>query len=69
VPASKARVEIRAKPIDASVIGAVLSHQFDDPEPQLTRNVNDIRSLVEQLDTKPAEIRQLLRGTLDPGRL
>lgn len=69
MPASKARFEIGAKPIDASVIGAVLSHQFDDPEPHLTRTGNDIRSLVEQFDTKQAEIRQLLRGTLDPGRL
>jgi hypothetical protein len=28
----------------------------------------DIRSLVEQFDAKPAEIRQLLRGELDPAR-
>jgi hypothetical protein len=27
-----------------------------------------VRSLVEQFDAKPSEIRQLLRGDLDPGR-
>lgn len=68
VRAFEAGFEIGAKPIDAGVIGAVLSRQFDDLEPQLTRNGYDVRSLVEQFDSKPAEIRQLLRGDLDPGR-
>jgi hypothetical protein len=56
------------KPIDASVVEAVLSNQLDDLEPQLTRNGYDLRSLVEQFDAKPAEIRKLLRGDLDAGR-
>src|SRR6267378_4171079 len=47
---------------------AGLSHQLNDLEPQLTRNGYDVRSLVEQFDAKPSEIRQLLRGDLDPGR-
>jgi len=34
----------------------------------LTRNGYDIRSLAEQFDAKPAEIRQLLRGELDACR-
>lgn len=55
-------------PIDAGVVEAVLSNQLDDLEPQLTRNGYDLRSLVEQFDAKPAEIRRLLRGDLDPGR-
>ena len=46
----------------------MLSRQLNDLEPQLTRNGYDVRSLVEQFDAKPAEIRQLLRGELDPGR-
>jgi hypothetical protein len=46
----------------------LLSRQINDLEPQLTRNGYDIRSLVEQFDAKPAEIRQLLRGELDPAR-
>lgn len=37
-------------------------------EPQLTRNGYDLRSLVEQFDARPAEIRRLLRGDLDAGR-
>src|SRR3954471_11226433 len=46
----------------------VLSRQINDLEPLLTRNGYDLRSLVEQFDAKPAEIRQLLRGELDAGR-
>ena len=37
-------------------------------EDGLTRNGYDLRSLVEQFDAKPAEIRRLLRGDLDAGR-
>ena len=47
---------------------AVLSLRIDDLEPRLTRNGYDVRSLVEQFDAKPAEIRRLLRGDLDPAR-
>ena len=68
VRAFEAGFEIGAKPIDTSVVEAVLSHQLNDPEPQLSRNGYDVRSLVEQFDAKPSEIRQLLRGDLDPGR-
>jgi hypothetical protein len=66
VRAFDAGFEIGARPIDISVIEAVLSRQFDELEPQPARNVYDARSLVEQFDAKPAEIRQLLRG--DPAR-
>ena len=68
VRAFEAGFEIGAKPIDTSVVEAVLSHQLNDLEPQLTRNGYDVRSLVEQFDAKPSEIRQLLRGELDAGR-
>ena len=68
VRAFEAGFEIGAKPIDAGVVEVVLSSQLDDLEPQLTRNGYDLRSLVEQFDAKPAEIRRLLRGDLDPGR-
>jgi hypothetical protein len=60
--------EIGAKPIDTSVVKAILSRQLNDLEPQLTRNGYDLRSLVEQFSAKPSEIRQLLRGDLDPRR-
>jgi hypothetical protein len=68
VRAFEAGFEIGAKPIDATVVEAILSRQLNDLEPQLTRNGYDIRSLVEQFDAKPSEIRQLLRGDLDPAR-
>lgn len=68
VRAFEAGFEIGARPIDVSVVEAVLSRQFDDLEPRLTRSGYDARSLVEQFDAKPAEIRQLLRGDLDPAR-
>jgi hypothetical protein len=46
--AFEAGCEIGAKPIDASVVNAVLSSQLDDLEPRLTRNGYDLRSFVEQ---------------------
>ncbi len=55
------------KTIDAAVEG-VLSRQIDDLEPQLTRHGYDTKSLADQFDAKPAEIRKLLRGGLDPAR-
>jgi type II secretory pathway predicted ATPase ExeA len=60
--------EMGVKPIDARIVEAVLSRQINDLEAQMTRNGYDIRSLVEQFEAKPAEIRQLLRGELDAGR-
>ena len=68
VRAFVAGLEIGAKPIDASVVEAVLFSQLNDLEPQLTRNGYDLRSLVEQFDAKPAKIRRMLRGDLDAGR-
>jgi hypothetical protein len=68
VRAFEAGFEIGAKPIAAGVVEAVLSSKLDELEPQLTRNGYDLRSLVEQFDAKPAEIRRLLRGDLDAGR-
>jgi hypothetical protein len=53
--AFEAGFEIGARPID-------------DLEPRLTRNGYDVRSLAEQFDARPAEIRRLLRGDLDPAR-
>lgn len=56
------------KPIDAATIESILSRQIDDLEPQLTRHGYDTRTLAEQFDARPAEIRKLLRGSLDPVR-
>jgi hypothetical protein len=60
--------EVGAKPVDETVVEAVLSLRIDDLEPRLTRSGYDVRRLVEQFDAKPAEIRRLLRGDLDPAR-
>jgi hypothetical protein len=44
-----------AKPVDETVVEAVLSLGIDDLELRLTRSGYDVRSLVEQFDAKPAE--------------
>ncbi|SEN69543.1 Type II secretory pathway, component ExeA (predicted ATPase) [Sphingomonas gellani] len=56
------------KPVDAATVDGVLSRQIDDLEPQLTRHGYDAKSLAEQFDVRPLEIRRLLRGGLDPAR-
>ncbi|MGX0587620.1 ExeA family protein [Sphingomonas sanguinis] len=68
VRAFEAGFEASVKPIDAATVEGVLSRQIDDLEPQLTRHGYDTKSLADQFDAKPAEIRQLLRGGLDPAR-
>ena len=56
------------KPVDQTTVESVLSRRLDGLEPQRTRHSYDLRSLCEQFDARPAEIRQLLRGDLDPAR-
>lgn len=68
VRAFEAGFEAAMKPVDASIVESVLSRRIDDLEPQLIRHGYDIKALCEQFDAKPAEIRQLLRGVLDPQR-
>ena len=68
VRAFEAGFEVGAKPVDETVVEAVLSLRIDDLVPRLTRSGYDVRSLAEQFDAKPAEIRRLLRGDLDPAR-
>lgn len=68
VRAFEAAFEIGAKPVDADMIDAVLSRQLDELEPRLTRNGYDLRSLAEQFDAKPGEVRRLLRGELEAAR-
>jgi hypothetical protein len=50
------------------LVEPVLSLRIDDLEPRLTRSGYEVRSLAEQFDAKPSEIRRLLRGDLDPAR-
>lgn len=68
VRAFEAGFEAGVKPVDQTTVETVLSRRLDDLEPQLTRHGYDLRSLCEQFDARPTEIRQLLRGDLDPAR-
>jgi type II secretory pathway predicted ATPase ExeA len=56
------------KTVTAVVVESILSKQIDDLEPTLTRHGYTTKSLSEQFSAKPAEIRSLFRGQLDPGR-
>ena len=56
------------KPVKAHAVEAVLSPQLDDLEPRLVRAGYNVKSLVDQFHSKPAEIKQFLTGTLDARR-
>jgi len=56
------------KTVTLAVVESILSKQIDDLEPTLTRHGYNIKSLSEQFNAKPAEIRSLFRGQLDPMR-
>lgn len=59
---------IGEKPVTPEVVETVLSKQIDDLEPRLTRHGYNVRSLAEQFNAKPAEIKRFLRGELDATR-
>jgi hypothetical protein len=56
------------KTVTTAIIESILSKQIDDLEPTLTRHGYDVRGLAEQFNAKPAEIKLLFRGQLDPAR-
>jgi type II secretory pathway predicted ATPase ExeA len=56
------------KPVSEALVDSILSKQIDDLEPTLTRHGYSIKSLAEQFNTRPAEIRSLFKGQLDPIR-
>lgn len=56
------------KPVTVEVIEGVLSRHIDDIEPRLMRHGYDVRAIVVQFHSKPAEIRMFLSGTLDADR-
>jgi hypothetical protein len=56
------------RPVTRQVVEDVLSRHLDDLEPRLTRHGYTVRALAEQFSAKPAEIRQLFRGELNPAR-
>lgn len=49
-------------------MSAYLSRRIDDLEPELTRHGYDVRTLCDQSDAEAVEIRQLMRGNLNPQR-
>ena len=59
---------IGQKPITAEIVQSVLTPDFDDLEPRLTRQGYSVKSLSEQFHTRPAEMRRFLNGQLEPGR-
>ena len=56
------------KPVMAALVKTVLSRQLDDLEPTLTRHGYRLKDMVEQFDTKPAEIRAMFNNKLEPAR-
>lgn len=56
------------KPVTAAIVESILSKQIDDLEPTLTRHGYNVKSLAEQFNTKPTEIRALFQGQLDAVR-
>jgi len=55
-------------PVSGELVESVLSRQLDDLEPTLTRHGYRVKDLVEQFDTKPAEIKALFSNSLDATR-
>jgi type II secretory pathway predicted ATPase ExeA len=66
--ALEAAYRVAVKPVTTVIVESVLSKQIDDLEPTLTRHGYDVRGLAEQFNAKPAEIKLLFRGQLDPAR-
>jgi hypothetical protein len=57
---------IGQKPGETEIIDAILTKDIKALEPRLTRNDYNAKVLAELLDTKPADIRSFLHGTLTP---
>jgi hypothetical protein len=66
--AMEATYEFGEKTVTTAIVESVLSKQIDDLEPTLTRHGYNVKGLAEQFSAKPAEIRLLFRGQLDPNR-
>ena len=56
------------KPVTLAMVESILSKQIDDLEPTLTRHGYNVKSLSEQFNAKPSEIRSLFHGQLDAMR-
>lgn len=60
--------QVGEKPVTATLVESILSKEINELEPNLTRHGYSVKSLAEQFNTKPADIRLLFRGQLDPAR-
>ena len=60
--------EIAEKPVSAGLVDSVLAPGLDDLEPRLARHGYNARTLADELNIRPAEVRSFLHGTLPPGR-
>ena len=56
------------KPINIDLLQETLSRRIDEIEPTLIRHGYNERVIAEQFRFKPAEIRKLLKGGLEPNR-
>ncbi|MBW4505654.1 MAG: AAA family ATPase [Scytonematopsis contorta HA4267-MV1] len=56
------------KTITPALIEDILSKHIDDLEPNLKRHGYSVLDLAEQFNAKPAEIKSMFRGQLDPAR-
>jgi type II secretory pathway predicted ATPase ExeA len=54
--------------VTTTIIEAIMSKQIDDLEPRLRRHGYSVGDLAEQFNAKPAEIKSMFRGQLDPIR-
>lgn len=66
--AMEAAYQAGEKPVTEAIVESVLSKQIDELEPRLTRHGYALRDLADQFHAKPAEIKLLFRGQLDPTR-
>ena len=60
--------EAGEKIVTATLAETVLSPRIDDLEPRLTRYGYDVKRIAEEFHVKPADVRLLLQGQLDPAR-
>ncbi len=56
------------QPVSADLVDSVLSKQFEELEPTLTRHGYRVKDLAEQFDARAAEIKALFNNQLDPSR-
>jgi type II secretory pathway predicted ATPase ExeA len=60
--------QVGEKPVTAAIVESILSKDINELEPNLTRHGYNVKGLAKQFNAKPADIRSLFRGQLDPVR-